>query len=101
MGFPVVIGVHHSAASVEQAQEWKALGYRIVWTPYAELLHHESISRGLEDSPEKRERFAREALYMQEKWHDALLSDPAYNPNLSLTHEDFRFAEVSRVPKLL
>jgi glycosyltransferase involved in cell wall biosynthesis len=78
----------------------KAHGYRIVWTPYAKLYHHESISRGLEDSPEKRERFAREATFMKKKWGNILLSDPAYNPNLTLAHEDFRLAEASRVPKL-
>ena len=37
-----------------------ARGYRNIFTPYAELFHHESISRGAEDSPEKQERFKRE-----------------------------------------
>lgn len=64
-------------------------GYRNLWTPYAELYHHESISRGAEDSPKKRERAAREAAYMRSVWGELLDNDPAYNPNLTLVHEDF------------
>ncbi|XGA79209.1 glycosyltransferase family 2 protein [Halomonas sp. CH40] len=64
-------------------------GYRNLWTPYAELYHHESVSRGGEDNPEKRERAAREAAYMRRTWEEALDNDPAYNPNLTLVYEDF------------
>src|SRR5690554_1495675 len=64
-------------------------GYWNVWTPYAEAYHHESVSRGADDTPVKRKRHNREADYMRERWGDALLSDPAYNPNLTLIHEDF------------
>jgi len=64
-------------------------GYRNVWTPYAELYHHESATRGYEDTPEKKLRFQNETLYLQNKWKDKLLKDPAYNPNLTLDHEDF------------
>jgi GT2 family glycosyltransferase len=64
-------------------------GYRNVWTPYAELYHHESVSRGLEDTPEKKARFEKEVLFMKSKWGDVLLKDPYYNPNLTLEHEDF------------
>ena len=60
-------------------------GYRNVWTPFAELYHHESASRGLEDNPVKQARFMSEVAFMQERWGKALLRDPAYNPNLSLT----------------
>ncbi len=60
-------------------------GYRNVWTPFAELYHHESASRGLEDNPVKQARFMSEVAFMQERWSQALLHDPAYNPNLSLT----------------
>ncbi|WP_116686307.1 glycosyltransferase family 2 protein [Pelagibaculum spongiae] len=65
-------------------------GYRNLWTPYAELYHHESKSRGAEDTPEKQQRFEKEVEFMKEKWGDALNNDPAYNPNLTLKHEDFR-----------
>ena len=67
-------------------------GYRNLWTPYAELYHHESVSRGAEDTPEKQTRFAAEIKYMKRKWGDELRNDPAYNPNLTLDHEDFSVA---------
>jgi O-antigen biosynthesis protein len=60
------------------------LGYRNVWTPFAELYHHESASRGAEDTPEKQRRFQREVEAMQARWHRRLHADPSYNPNLSL-----------------
>lgn len=64
-------------------------GYRNLWTPYAELYHLESHSRGKNNSLRKRKRADREAEYMLEHWGDVLFSDPAYNPNLTLVHEDF------------
>ncbi len=67
-------------------------GYRNLWTPYAELYHHESISRGFEDTPEKKARFSGEVAYMKDTWGDQLLNDPAYNPNLSKDTEDFSIA---------
>lgn len=67
-------------------------GYRVLWTPYAELFHHESASRGYEDTPQKRARFLREAEYMRQKWGLQLLTDPFYNPNLSLDRPDFALA---------
>lgn len=67
-------------------------GLRNVWTPYAELFHHESATRGEDTNPEKQQRFAGEVRYMMERWGDALTRDPAYNPNLTLSHEDFSLA---------
>jgi O-antigen biosynthesis protein len=64
-------------------------GYRNLWTPFAELYHHESISRGADDTPEKRARWLSEYAYMRKTWGELLDSDPAYNPNLTLVHEDF------------
>jgi GT2 family glycosyltransferase len=64
-------------------------GYRNVWTPYAELYHHESISRGADDNAKKRTRAAGEVAYMRKTWAKRLDNDPAYNPNLTLVHEDF------------
>src|SRR5690606_11790335 len=57
-------------------------GYRNVWTPFAELYHHESASRGSEDTEEKKQRFAREVELMQRRWGERLPCDPSYNPNL-------------------
>ena len=70
----------------------QSLGLRNLWTPYAMLYHHESQSRGREDTPEKQARFSREAKYMKEKWGEVLVSDPAYNCNLTRSREDFSLA---------
>lgn len=75
-------------------------GYRIVWTPYAELYHHESATRGYEDTPAKQSRFSKELQYMKQRWGDQLLNDPAYSPNLTLDHEDFSLAWPPRVELL-
>lgn len=75
-------------------------GYRNIWTPYAELYHYESASRGYEDTPEKKARFEKETSYMQRRWGKALHYDPAYSPNLTLAHEDFSFAWPPRVESL-
>jgi len=62
----------------------------IVFTPFAELYHYESKSRGTEDAPEKRERFFSETNLFQSLWKDELEEgDPFYNPNLTLEREDF------------
>jgi GT2 family glycosyltransferase len=67
-------------------------GYRIVYTPYAEFYHHESASRGLEDTVRKHARFEAEIDYMHQRWGETLERDPAYNPNLSLVSADFTLA---------
>ena len=66
-------------------------GYRNLWTPYSRLYHHESVSRGQEDNPEKQARFKGELEYMKTKWGDKLQKDPFYSPNLTLEHEDFSY----------
>ena len=60
-------------------------GYRNLWTPFAELYHHESATRGRDDVGEKRDRFQAEIRYMRSRWGHALQSDPAYSPNLTLS----------------
>ncbi|WP_130471104.1 glycosyltransferase [Candidatus Magnetaquicoccus inordinatus] len=72
------------------------LGLRTVWTPFANLYHHESASRGAEDSPEKQARYAKEVAYMRQRWGAKLDQDPAYNPNLSLERADFSLSWPSR-----
>ena len=76
-------------------------GYRNVWTPFAELYHHESASRGYEDTPEKQQRFSKEVAYMYQRWDKLLQTDPAYNPNLSFSGKDFSYAWPPRVPTLV
>lgn len=56
----------------------------IVYTPYAELYHYESLSRGSDFSPENIERFKREIEYVESRWRKIICCDPYYNPNLSL-----------------
>lgn len=68
-------------------------GYLNLWTPYAELYHHESISRGSEDSSEKVKRFNTEVGFMKNKWNNILENDPFYNQNLTKIREDFSMAE--------
>jgi len=72
-------------------------GYRNVWTPYAELYHHESASRGEEDTPEKQLRFTSEVNFIQQRWGKVLQEDPAYSPNLTVEREDFSLGWPPRV----
>jgi glycosyltransferase involved in cell wall biosynthesis len=74
-------------------------GYWIVWTPHAELIHHESTSRGFDDSTPKQVRFLAEVEYMKTKWGDMLQRDPFYNPNLSLGENLFTLAFPPRTIK--
>ena len=63
-------------------------GYRNIWTPYAELVHHESASRGRDNTPDKRRRLHSEIGFMKRKWKTEVFNDPAYNTNLSLIDLD-------------
>lgn len=66
-----------------------AAGYSNVWTPYAELYHLESVSRGIDAAPEKMARFHSEVAYMQGRWKEIIERDPFYSPNLTKAREDF------------
>ena len=74
-------------------------GYRIVWTPYAELYHKESASRGSDLVPEMHARFSSEAAHMRRRWGRLLENDPFYNPNLSLDSDEFGLAVPPRSPR--
>jgi glycosyltransferase involved in cell wall biosynthesis len=78
----------------------REIGYRNIYTPYAELYHHESATRGYEDTPEKQFRLEQEAQFMKKRWGELLINDPAYSPNLTLERQDFSFAWPPRVPQL-
>lgn len=68
---------------------WKA-GHVNVFTPFAELYHYESVSRGLDDHGEKAARYERESEAFRAKWKELLVKgDPYYNPNFSLDRSDF------------
>ena len=65
-------------------------GYTNVFTPFAQLYHYESKSRGTEDNPEKQKRFQGEVLRFQARWGDLLAAgDPCTNPNFDIQREDF------------
>ncbi len=75
---------------VDLCLKLRKLGYLVVWTPYAELYHFESKSRGPEDTPEKLERFINEIMLFNTKWADVAINcDPYYNPNLTKLRKDF------------
>lgn len=78
----------------------QSAGYRNVWTPYAEMIHHESATRGLETTPAKQARFEQEIARMEQKWGAQLYQDPAYNPNLSIEGKIFSCAFPPRLPSL-
>lgn len=65
------------------------LGYRNLWTPYAELYHHESVSRGRDRTKKQRKRYAAEKAYMYKTWKELMHQDPCYNPNLTVIGEGF------------
>ncbi len=78
---------------VDFALRLREAGWRVVWSPYAEMFHHESVSRGPDDTGPRAAEFAREFDFMQRRWGPAVLrNDPYYNPNLSLNAEDFSLA---------
>lgn len=73
---------------VDYCLKLREKGLRVIYTPYAQLYHYESKSRGYEDTPEKMARLQNEGNYLLNKWQDLIESDPFYNPNLTLDRED-------------
>ncbi len=79
-----------SFGDIDLCLKLREKGYLIVWTPYAELYHYESKTRGYEDTPEKEKRFFREVELFHSKWKFFIeKGDPYYNRNLTLDKEDF------------
>jgi GT2 family glycosyltransferase len=76
-------------------------GYRVVWTPFAELFHLESASRGLiEHDPAKQQRALRELQYLRKSWGAFLQSaDPFHNPNLLFASDHLEIPSASRREK--
>jgi GT2 family glycosyltransferase len=71
-------------------------GHRNVWTPHAELVHHESASRGQDLTPANAGRLEAEARYLRETWGELLAHDPAFNVNLSLEHAGVEMLDAPR-----
>ena len=79
-----------SLNDVDFCLKLRKLGLLNVWTPFAELYHYESISRGLDDQGEKAQRYNRESEAFRARWKELLdKGDPYYNPNFSLDRSDF------------
>ena len=67
-------------------------GYRNIYTPYAQMYHYESASRGKDVTYEQKQRELSEIEFMKNKYGNQLIECPQYNPNLSLESEDFELA---------
>ena len=79
-----------SLNDVDFCLKLRKMGYLNVWTPFAELYHYESISRGLDTDGEKAERYNKESEMFRKKWKEVLdQGDPYYNVNFSLDRSDF------------
>jgi O-antigen biosynthesis protein len=75
----------------------RSAGWRIIWTPAAELLHRESASLGRHDQGERAEQFSRDVALMRKRWAPLLDADPFYNVNLTLERA-YRLAFPPRHP---
>ena len=64
-------------------------GYLNVWTPFVQMIHHESLSRGNDTTRAKAKRFADEQSVLRARWGALLFRDPYYSPNLTIEREDF------------
>ncbi len=80
VNFPIAFNDVDFCLRVRQA------GYLNLWTPFAELYHHESATRPRDEGSE---RFRRDSEAMKHKWGTILLADPYYSPNLTLARADF------------
>ena len=74
----------------------RQMGLRNLWTPAALLYHHESISRGVDDTPEKKRRFWNELSRLKKRWPTVWTNDPAYNQNLTLSNTNCSLAHHPR-----
>ncbi|RYH31258.1 MAG: glycosyl transferase family 2, partial [Alcaligenaceae bacterium] len=72
-------------------------GFNVIWTPHALLYHHESVSRGKDETPARKRRALGELRYMRKRWGKVMLNDPFYSPNLNYQRPDFTLAALPRV----
>ncbi len=76
-----------------------ARGYRVVWTPFARLIHHESASRGSDELPVNTARFGREKTALRERHRTDKFEDPAFSPWFNRNHSDGRLILLDRLPE--
>ncbi len=87
-GFDEAFGVAYN--DIDLCLRIRKLGKQIIYTPYAQLYHYESQTRGLELTDEKAERIRRESALFHNRWGGLLSQgDPFYNPNLTLEKADY------------
>lgn len=84
---------------VDYCLRLREAGWRVVWTPYAELFHYESVSRGKDVAPDRKARADREVAYMVGRWAHVMRHDPFYNPNLSYARPDFSLSHAPLVAR--
>ena len=84
---------------VDLCLKLRATGKQIIWCAQARLLHAESVSRGSEDTPQKRQRAQREIDQLRQRWGHVLLQDPAYHPSLNLDAHGHAFSGLAIPPR--
>jgi GT2 family glycosyltransferase len=84
---------------VDYCLRLRSAGYKVVWTPYAELYHHESVSRGKDRGWRQILRAESEVFVMRRRWKRVMLNDPFYNPNLSYVRPDFSMGHFRQVQR--
>lgn len=90
-GFDEELSVAYN--DVDLCLKMVAKGYRNVYLPHAVLYHHESKSRGYEDTPEKQARWQKEAQLLYSRWQKFIDNDPCYSPHLTRDREDYTIRE--------
>jgi GT2 family glycosyltransferase len=76
-----------------------ALGFRTVWTPFATLIHHESASRGSDETRANRARFARDKAALRRRYRTVDYEDRAFSPWYARGGSDSELATLDRLPK--
>lgn len=74
-------------------------GKRLIWTPFARLIHAESASRGKEDTPTKAARAQREYRHFIQRWSANGQLDPCYHPSLSTDYLAGPFGGLALPPR--
>jgi GT2 family glycosyltransferase len=74
-------------------------GYRVVWTPFAELFHLEGASRGSDELPEHQMRFRRELQHLYRTWANVIENDPFHNKNMTFGWEEICIPAPPRAPR--
>lgn len=89
--------LHVAFNDVDLCLKVREVGFFNLWTPFAELYHHESKTRGADTTSAKQQRFDKECELMRTRWRTAQDLDPFYSPNLTLAREDYSLNARHRV----